>query len=114
MIEKFINDLLSQLGAGSKEIVYLSVTPGVGLEMIQVDPVIKSVKTYGHKPLEYSDSMREIANYDDFKNALQELFQDLNINPKCNIVLNLPMVHFGKVDLPLLLNDDGDTGAYSE
>ena len=111
MIEKFINDLLSQLGAGSKEIVYLSVTPGVGLEMIQVDPVIKSVKTYGHKPLEYSDSMREIANYDDFKNALQELFQDLNINPKCNIVLNLPMVHFGKVDLPLLLNDEGVTEA---
>ena len=111
MIEKFINDLLSQLGAGSKEIVYLSVTPGVGLELIQVDPVIKSVKTYGHKPLEYSDSMREISNYDDFKNVLQELFHDLNINPKCNIVLNLPMVHFGKVDLPLLLNDDGVTEA---
>lgn len=111
MIEKFINDLLSQLGAGSKEIVYLSVTPGVGLELIQVDPVIKSVKTYGHKPLEYSDSMREISNYDDFKNVLQELFHDLNINPKCNIVLNLPMVHFGKVDLPLLLNDEGVTEA---
>ncbi len=111
MIEKFINDLLSQLGAGSKEIVYLSVTPGVGLELIQVDPVIKSVKTYGHKPLEYSDSMREISNYDDFKNVLQELFHDLNINPKCNIVLNLPMVYFGKVDLPLLLNDDGVTEA---
>lgn len=111
MIEKFINDLLSQLGAGSKEIVYLSVTPGVGLELIQVDPVIKAVKTYGHKPLEYSDSMREIANYEEFRTALEELFRELNINPKCNIVLNMPMVHFGKVDLPLLLNDDGVTEA---
>ncbi len=111
MIEKFLNDLLSQLGAGSKEVVYLSVTPGVGLELIQVDPVIKSVKVYGHKPLEYSDSMREIANYDDFKTVLQELFTDLNISPKCNIVLNLPMVHFGKVELPLLLNDEGVTEA---
>ncbi len=111
MIEKFVNDLLSQLGAGSKEIVYLSVTPGVGLELIQVDPVIKSVKTYGHKPLGYSDSMREVASYDEFKTNLQELFQDLNINPKCNIVLNLPMVHFGKVELPLLLNDEGITEA---
>ncbi len=111
MIEKFLNDLLSQLGAGSKEIVFLSVTPGVGLELIQVDPVIKSVKTYGHKPLEYSDSMREISNYDDFKNALQDLFQELNINPKCNIVLNLPMVHFGKVELPLLLSDESITEA---
>ena len=111
MIEKFLNDLLSQLGAGSKEIVFLSVTPGVGLELIQVDPVIKSVKTYGHKPVEYSDSMREISNYDDFKNALQDLFQELNINPKCNIVLNLPMVHFGKVELPLLLSDESITEA---
>lgn len=111
MIEKFINDLLAQLGAGSKEVVYLSVTPGVGLELIQVDPVIKSVKAYGHKPLEYSDSMREISNYDDFKTTLEELFSELNISPKCNIVLNLPMVHFGKVDLPLLLNDEGVTEA---
>lgn len=111
MIEKFVNDLLAQLGAGSKEVVYLSVTPGVGLELIQVDPVIKSVKTYGHKPLEYSDSMREISNYDDFKTTLEELFSELNISPKCNIVLNLPMVHFGKVDLPLLLNDEGVTEA---
>lgn len=111
MIEKFINDLLSQLGAGSKEVVFLSVTPGVGLELIQVDPVIKSVKTYGHKPIEYSDSMREISNYDNFKTALEELFQELNINPKCNIVLNLPTVHFGKVELPLLLNDESITEA---
>ena len=111
MIEKFLNDLLSQFGAGSKELIYLSVTPGVGLELIQIDPAIKTVKTYGHKPLEYNDSMREIANYDDFKTALEELFTDLNISPKCNIVLNLPMVHFGKIDLPLLLNDEGVTEA---
>lgn len=111
MIEKFLNDLLAQFGAGSKEIVYLSVTPGVGLELIQVDPVIKSVKVYGHKPLEYSETMREISDYHSFKDALQELFQDLKINPKCNVILNLPMVHFGKVELPLLLNDESITEA---
>lgn len=110
-IENILNNVLSQMGAGSKEIVYVSVTPGVGVEMIQVDPAIKAVKLYGHKPLEYNDSMREIANYDDFKMALQDLFTELNLNPKCNIVLNMPMVHFGKVDLPLLLNDDGVTEA---
>lgn len=106
MIEKFLNDLLSKLGAGSKEIIYLSVTPGVGLELIQVDPVIKSVKTYSHKPLEYSESMREISNYEQFRTDLEELFTELNINPKCNIVLNMPLVHFGKIELPLLLNDE--------
>lgn len=106
MIEGLINNLLSQLGAGSKEIVYVSVTPNVGMELIQIDPGIKSVKTYGYKPLAYNDSMREIANYDDFKSTLKELFEELNINPKCNIVLSLPSVYFGKINLPLLLNDD--------
>ena len=111
MIEKVLNDVLSKLGAGSKEVVFVSVTPGVGLEMIQVDPTLRAVKVYAHKPLEYNDSMREIANYDEFKAALQELFTELNINPKCNVVLNMPMVHFGKIDLPLLLNDEGVTEA---
>ncbi len=111
MIEKFLNDILSQLGAGSREIVYLSVTPGLGLELIQIDPAIKTVKTYGCKPLEYSESKREIANYEDFKTALSELYTELGINPKCNVVLNLPLVHFGKIELPLLLNDEGITEA---
>lgn len=111
MIEKLLNDLLSQMGARSKEMVYVSVTPGVGLEVIQVDPSIKAVKLYGCKPIEYSDSMREITDYDQFKADLQELFTELNLNPKCNVVLNLPMVHFGKIELPLLLNDEAITEA---
>lgn len=110
-MEKFINDILSKLDIGSKEFVYVSVTVGVGLEVIQVDPVSKIVKTYGHKPLEYSDTMREIADYDSFKTALQELFSELKINSKCNVVLNIPLVHFGKIELPLLLNDEGITEA---
>ena len=110
-MEKFINELLSKLSVGSKEFVYVSVTPNVGLEMVQVDPVSKIVKTYGHKPLEYSDSMREIADYEQFKTALQELFSELKISPKCNMILNIPLVHFGKIELPLLLNDDGITEA---
>ncbi len=111
MIEKLLNDLLSKLGAGSKEIVYVSVTPSVGLEVIQIDPVLRAVKAYKHKPLEYNDSMREISNYYDFKATLEEIFEELKLSPKCNIVLNMPMVHFGKIELPLLLNDESVTEA---
>lgn len=111
MIEKFLNGILSQLGAGSRESVYISVTPGVGLEMIQIDPVLKSVKAYGQKPLEYSDSMREITNYDDFKAGVQELFTELGLNTKCNVIVSIPTVHLGKIELPILLNDEGVLGA---
>lgn len=110
-IEKAINDFLSQLGAGSRETVYLSVTPGVGLEMIQMDSVSKMVKAYASRPLEYNESLREIADYEVFREQVKELFEELNINPKCNVVVNLPMVLFGSISLPLLLPDESITEA---
>lgn len=107
MAENFIDKLLSQLGAGSKEMVFVSVTPGIGLEMIQVDVPTQTVKNYGSRPLEYNDSMREITSYETLKVALQELFDELKLSPKNNIYFSLPLVHMGKIDLPLLLNDEG-------
>ena len=101
-----LNSILSQLGAGSKDTVYLSITPGIGLELIQLDISSRSVKNYAFRPLEYNDSLREPADYEAFKEAVTELFAELKINIKSNVVLNLPMVLFGSKELPLLLADD--------
>ncbi len=101
-----LNSILSQLGVGSKDTVYLSITPGVGLELIQLDMSSKSVKNYAYRPLEYNEPLREPASIESFKNAVSELFAELKINPKSNVVLNLPMVMFGSTNLPLLLADD--------
>ena len=101
-----LNNILSQLGAGSKETVYLSVTPGVGLELIQLDTSNRSVKNYAYRPLAYNESLREVSDMEEFKNAVSELFSELHINLKSNVILNLPMVLFGSKELPLLLADD--------
>lgn len=101
-----INEIFSQLGLGNKESVYLSITPGVGLELIQLDLNSKTVKNYAYRPLEYNESLREIPDMEAFKNAVSELFAELRINPKSNVVLNLPMVFFGQKDLSLMLGDD--------
>ncbi len=106
-----LNNLLSQIGIGSRETVYLSVTPGVGLELIQIDPGTKTVNKYSYRPLQYNDSLREIANLEGFKTAVTELFAELKINPKCNVVLNMPMVLFGIKELPVLLGDEAVTEA---
>lgn len=106
-----LNNILSQLGIGSKDTVYLSITPGVGLELIQLDTSNRTVKNYAYRPLEYNDSLREIPDIPAFKNAVQELFAELKINPKSAVVLNLPMVLFGSKELPLLLADDAVTEA---
>ena len=43
-----LNSILAQLGVGSKDTVYLSVTPGIGLELIQLDIQARSVKNYAY------------------------------------------------------------------
>lgn len=106
-----LNSILSQLGAGRKETVYLSVTPGVGLELIQLDINSRSVKNYAYRPLQYNESIREIADMGEFKDAVIGLFSELKINPKSNVVLNMPMILFGSKELPLLLGDEAVTEA---
>ena len=103
-----LNSLLSGFGGGSE--VYVTVSPACGLEMIEVDKA-GNVKSYAQAPLDYNEAQREIANYEDFKNALLALFQMRNINPQKALVhLSLPTVWFGlKEGLPLLLDDSAIT-----
>lgn len=105
------SDFMSKLTAGNRADVYLSVTPGQGIEMIQVDPANHIVKAYTSRPLQYNESLREIANMDEFKTAVSDMFEELNISPKCNITLNLPTVLFGSIEMSLMLGDENITGA---
>lgn len=96
--------LLEALGLSSVLTVGISVSASNIIEMICVDKNQRVITQYACKELKYNNAIREIVNYDDFSQAVQELFQELNINPKgCNVVLNLPNVHFGITSLPLVL-----------
>jgi len=106
-----IKDFLTKLGANTKITIGVSVSPGVGLEMIEVDSATKTVNKYGCKPLEYNHSSREISDYTLFQEALSELFEELHIPKKSNVILTVPNVHFGLIGLPLLLTDDAVTNA---
>lgn len=107
MLEEF----LSKLGASTRITVGVSVSPGVGLEMIEVDRVTSTVNKYANRPLDYNFSTREITDYSQFVDALEELFEELHIPKRSNIALSLPNVHFGMIKLPLLLPDDAITNA---
>ncbi len=106
-----LEDFLSKLGASTRITVGVSVSPGVGLEMIEVDRLTGTVNKYSCKPLEYNSSTREIADYELFRVALEELFEELHIPKRSNIVLSLPNVYFGMITLPLLLTDEAITNA---
>lgn len=106
-----LEELLSKLGASTRITVGVSVSPNVGLEMIQVDSATGTIVKYSYRPLEYNTSLREIKDYEQFKVGLEELFEELNIPKTSNIVLSLPNVYFGTITLPTLLPDEGITNA---
>ena len=111
MSSNFINDFIDKLTAGNRPDVYLSVTPGVGLEMIQIDDANHTIKNYAVRPLAYNESLREISNMDEFKKGISEMFEELKINPKCKVTLNIPTVLFGSIEMSLMLGDEAITGA---
>lgn len=106
-----LNNIFSQFFSGKKNTVYMSITPGIGLELIDVDEHAKVVRNYAYRPLEYNDSLREISDIEAFKTAVAELFAELHLNIKSNVVLNLPLVLLGSMDLSVLLGDDAITEA---
>lgn len=84
-------------------IVGVSVTPEVGLEVAQIDFATQTVLKYGIRQLEYDASRREIADLDLFKEALQDLFFELQIPKGTEVVLNIPTVAFKTMIIRQLL-----------
>ena len=74
------------------EVVGVSVTPGIGLEVAQIDFETRTVLKYGTRSLEYNINQREIVDLDIFKSNLQDLFDELMIAKGSEIVLNIPNV----------------------
>lgn len=99
--------LLESLGLSSISSVGISVSTSNMIEMISIDKSKRTITKYACTELKYNNAIREIINYEDFVTAVQELFKELNINPKnCNVVLNIPNVHFAFTSLPLILPEE--------
>lgn len=102
-----MDNFLAKLKPDTRLNVGVSVSPNVGLEMICVDNSQHKIMKYAHRQIGYNSSTREIEDYLEFKQALQDLFNELQISPKeANVVLNLPSVAFGHKFLPTVLDDD--------
>lgn len=86
-------------------IVGVSITPEVGLEVAQVDFATQTVLKYGVRKLEYNSVRQEISDLDLFKDALEDLLQELAIPVGTHIVLNIPAAAFCVKDYPAALSD---------
>lgn len=107
-----MEDFFTKLGLNAKTTVGVSVSSNNQIEMIYVDKTTRSISKYASRELRYNNAIREIIDYDEMTGALLELFKELNLVPnQCNVVLNLPNVHFAFTNLPLILSDDQVTSA---
>ena len=102
---------LDSFSSGAKTRVHVSVTPGVGLEMIMLDLGTNTVAAYAYRELAYNETARDIVDYEKFKETMMELYTELDISPKSEVVVNMPVVSFGTMQLGLMLPDDQITGA---
>lgn len=102
-----MEDIFAKIGLNQRISVGVSVSSNNLVEMICIDKVSRSIVKYAARELKYNSAIREIIDYEEFSIALLSLFKELDLNPKmCNVVLNIPNVHFGFINLPLILPDE--------
>lgn len=107
-----MNNFLAKLKPDTKVTVGISVSPNVGLEIIQIDPSTHKIMKYARRDLTYNPSVREIEDYAEFKQNLSDLFNELKILPQnVKAILNMPSVCFGHSFLPTVLDNEGVTTA---
>ena len=83
-----------------KQIIGVTLTPGIGLEACIYDRNKNNVIKYGRKKVEYNFSTREIQDYVEFKTALSDLIAELNASPKALLVpRNLPITLLPSVQI---------------
>ena len=95
----------------TKQIVGVSITPGLGVEVAVLDKKSPVVLKYSRRYIEYNIATREIQDYAAFKAAIVELFKELDINLKSSVYLTLPNVHLDFESLPLIIGDEAISNA---
>lgn len=95
----------------TKQIVGVSVTPNLGVEVAVLDKKSPTVVKYSRRFVEYNLATREIQDYAAFKAAIVELFKELDINLKSSVYLTLPNVHLDFENLPLIIGDEAINNA---
>ena len=98
--------MLNFLSSGSqKQVVGVTLTPGIGLEAVILDKSKTTIVSYGRKKVEYNFSTREIQDYVQFKTAIVELMDEMKIPPKTPAYIVLRNVYFDFLEIPPMISN---------
>ena len=95
-------------------IVGVSITPEIGLEVAEIDFETKRVLKYASRPLDYNVNTRRVADMDIFKETFQELMLELNISKDSKVVLNIPAVTYKVAEYPAIMDETETSNAVME
>lgn len=88
--------ILEKMGFKRRTHVGISLSANNFIELVCVDRVTKSIIKYVSGNVKYNNAIREIMDYEEFTEVVENLFAEAGLNPKeCAVTLNLPNVHFG-------------------
>lgn len=88
--------MLEKLGFKKRTHVGISLSANNFIELVCIDKQSKTVVGYSSGNIKYNNAIREIIDYDEFKEVVEGLFEDAGLSPQnCAVTLNLPNVHFG-------------------
>ncbi len=93
--------MLNFLSSGEqKQIVGISLIPGIGLQAAIIDKATMSVLNFSSRKIEYNFSTREIQNYPQLKSAIAAMLDEMRVPAKAPVYFVLPNVYFDFIELP--------------
>ena len=88
--------ILETIGFKKKFHVGISISANNFIELVAVDNKTKMVIAYSSGNIKYNNAIREIIDYEELAEVVENLFNDAGLLPSdCSITLALPNVHFG-------------------
>ena len=99
-----------------KNYIGINVSLNGMVEVIQINPSTHEVVKYANSHVNYNVRIREIEDFINFQDTLENLFKEINVSPKdSDVIVCLPNVYFNFMDMPLELQDDEvETAVVSE
>ena len=97
---------------------YIGITVSLNgmVEIIQINPSTHEVVKYASSHVAYDTKMREIEDFINFQETLENLFREIHIEPKdSDVIVCLPNIYFNFMNMPSdLSNEEIETAIVSE
>lgn len=75
--------------------VGISLSANNFLELICIDKVTKNIVRYAAGNVKYNNAVKEVIDYEEFKDAVGTLFDEAGLDPaQCSVTVSFPNVHF--------------------